>query len=451
MITVIPFFISLLIGYFLSRLILNKSKSTHPFLLLFFSVGLGFGISSVITFFSFLLFNQFNPFVLFFSHLILLSALFIFYHCKNNQSVLFLPLDFKKILNLKNILLTLSALPVIYLLGYLTFIFALRCPYGEWDAWAVWNMKARFLILSGTSWQNLFYLHPFTQPDYPPLLPFMHVWLWTLTKTMFHYVPLAIGIIFTLSCGGLLFFGLSRYIKSHLALLAMGLLICLPHFIDGGTSQYADVILAYFLLASLISLVRAVRENDQGFFVLTGVFLGLMAFTKNEGMLISALIGMITIFYFIAEGTPNKAKNIKMLFRGIALTFPAIIIFKLFLAPPNKDILLQNLNPSSPFFNLEGCYMIVSSMLKQFIHPNWHYIWVIVGIAIVLDSRRYWYKEIKILTLFFIVFIVAVFFVYLTTTNFSLMWRLSRTLSRILFYLYPSILFLVFYVYGYEK
>ncbi len=45
-------------------------------------------------------------------------------------------------------------------------------PHGNWDAWAIWNMHARFLYRGGASWRVLFSPElAYSHPDYPLLLP----------------------------------------------------------------------------------------------------------------------------------------------------------------------------------------------------------------------------------------------------------------------------------------
>src|SRR5207237_5909321 len=33
---------------------------------------------------------------------------------------------------------------------------ALAAPHGAWDAWAIWNLRARFLFLGGVHWRDAF-------------------------------------------------------------------------------------------------------------------------------------------------------------------------------------------------------------------------------------------------------------------------------------------------------
>src|SRR6266567_1567016 len=62
------------------------------------------------------------------------------------------------------------------------FIFlTLKSPHGNWDAWAVHNMKARFIFRAGDAWQTaLLSLPAWASLDYPLLVSFTIAGCWTL-------------------------------------------------------------------------------------------------------------------------------------------------------------------------------------------------------------------------------------------------------------------------------
>ncbi len=441
MTTYLVFFLSFFMGYLVIALFLRKSPPVLPLLHFFLSVGLGLGISSLLTFFSFFVCNGFNSIFIFSVNLLVFFAL-IFIHMK--LKVFHFPSLKFRFLKLSYIASALFFLIV----SMVTYTMAKGHPFGEWDAWAIWNMKAKFLTLSGHSWKDIFHaLHWHTQPDYPLLLPFMNIWGWVFSKDFFR-VPLLTAVLLTISCVGLLFSGLLQCQRKATAFLAACLLFSLPSYAIRGTQQYADILLAYYLLASFITFAVAFREKDRGFAILYGIFLGLLAFTKNEGIIISLLLMALTVIYLFLENSNTRGVRwniIAPILLGVCITGPWALIFKLLLAPLNQDIFVQNQVGSLSYFNFEGCYMVLSALFQELTGITWGYIWVVIFLAVVLRWKGYFDKELKVFSLFFICYFFIVFLIYLLTVHFNLMWRLSRTLPRILFYLLPSILFLVFY------
>src|SRR3989338_7585440 len=98
-------------------------------------------------------------------------------------------------------------------------------PFGEWDAWALWNMKTKFLILGAGSWENVFQLHWHTQPDYPLFMPFLNVWVHAFSRAPLEEIAIATAVLFTVLNGALLLAGLKQYIPPLVAGLASFILI----------------------------------------------------------------------------------------------------------------------------------------------------------------------------------------------------------------------------------
>src|SRR5215510_5012675 len=92
------------------------------------------------------------------------------------------------------ILFSLALLPTVVTLRYIS----LRMPHGEWDAWAVYNMKARFLFRAGDHWKDLFSAPmEWAGPDYPLMIPAAITGLWTLIGTETLIVPVLVAVLFT--------------------------------------------------------------------------------------------------------------------------------------------------------------------------------------------------------------------------------------------------------------
>ncbi len=439
--TAAPYLVSTLIGFLVLKIFFRQISRENFSLYLFLSPGLGLGISSLITFFSFIVCDKFDPLAIWILHAIALMGLGIIHvRLKNFQDFRFQCPCIKPFDVLCLMLLGLTVA--------LVYLFGRAHPFGEWDGWALWNMKAKFLTLSGISWRGVCHeLHWHTQPDYPLLLPLMNVWGWSLSYGNFSPAPFWTAFVFSVSCAGLLFTGLERFIERKIALFAACFLISLFPYHYIGTAQYADIILSYYLLAGMVTLTVALRHREHSLLFLFGIFLGLMTFTKNEGTVIALLLIILTAHHLWRENSVGALKSSPLLLKvlaGFLITASFTLYFKLFLAPPNRDIIMPA-DGRWPYFNFEGCYLILTAFLHELTgvwsHPAW-----VAGLAIVINVKKLFHKEIRIMTLFFILYALVLFFIYLTTSNFNLTWRLSRTSSRIICYLLPSVLFWIFYM-----
>jgi hypothetical protein len=166
-------------------------------------------------------------------------------------------------------------------------------PHGRWDAWAIWNLKARFLSRGGAEWSALFSpTLDWSHPDYPLFLPSTVARLWNFAGDGSWLWPaMAAGLLLAVLAGTLA--GTLRVVKSgSAAALALLGLMGAWGFADRSAWQYADLPLALFMAASLACLTLYRLRAARGLLVLAGVCAGFAAWTKNEGLLFIAALAL---------------------------------------------------------------------------------------------------------------------------------------------------------------
>jgi hypothetical protein len=162
-----------------------------------------------------------------------------------------------------------------------------RTPRGGWDAWAIWNLRARFLYRAGgLAWRDGFTeALAWSHPDYPLLLPAFIARGWKLLGRESSSIPIALGCLFTFGCAGLTTAALGILRGARQGILAGLALAATPFLYVQGAMQCADVPLAFFILATLACLAVADRFHSYGFAAIAGMAAGLGGWTKNEGLL----------------------------------------------------------------------------------------------------------------------------------------------------------------------
>ncbi len=99
-------------------------------------------------------------------------------------------------------------------------LYFLQMPHGSWDAFNIWNLKARFMFRLPHGWQKILPSQlGYSHLDYPFLLPVSvtRVWNWVGSDTA--TAPAVIGALFTICALGLLTFSL-RAVANRTAALA---------------------------------------------------------------------------------------------------------------------------------------------------------------------------------------------------------------------------------------
>ena len=439
----LPYLISFGIGYLLISVLFAKKKNIDFFLHLFLAAGLGLAVSAEITFYSYVLFDRLNTFFVIFSNLAVLLGLITWR--------LFLSRAYTTpILDIKNI-----APKDILAVGFLGFIsfsilvtYANFYPLGGWDAWSCWNLKSKFLFLADSSWKNMF--SPIlwrSSPHYPLLLPLANVWGWIWQREAAHIIPLANSIIFTFLTLGLLFCGLRQFIKTGPAVLGPLLILMVPFAVKLTTSQYCDIIFAYFLLAAFLCLLLSKAGDSRPLALLAGVFLGLLSFTKSEGTASAAVISLLSVAYLfsVKKGRGIFAQTLVVSFlAGLFFSALSTVIFQLQFAPANQTFINGLTSPENPsHFRRFGIIFVF--FLFEITSKKWGWVWLLILTGVFLGWRRCFNRQMIIFPLYVLCYGLVVVFYYFLNTYFEILWWLSVTLNRLLFSLLPAMVFWVFY------
>lgn len=168
-------------------------------------------------------------------------------------------------------------------------------PHGLWDAWAIWNVRAKFLAGPGETWR--YAVSPLlarTHPDYPLLLSGAIARGWKLSGGYPIAAPIAIAVVFFLATVAVLIAALTLLRTVSAGLLAALAAMTGYIYLFQPMTQYSDIPLAYYYLAAmaLAALAWKAEENRKPMLLAAAGFAaGCAAWTKNEGLLFAAVFG----------------------------------------------------------------------------------------------------------------------------------------------------------------
>jgi hypothetical protein len=166
-----------------------------------------------------------------------------------------------------------------------------RFPDGGWDAWMIWNLRARFLArapdLPTAFSPEMSYL---AHQDYPWLLPGMLAQAFAVFGES-RWLPAAVAALYGVLGVIVVAAALSRAHGARYGLLGALAVVTLPGYAVYAWSQQADILVAVYL-ALAIALIgsRSPRE-----LALAGFAAGLGMWTKNEGALYAVCLAAALI------------------------------------------------------------------------------------------------------------------------------------------------------------
>jgi hypothetical protein len=285
----LPFLFSGLTGYLLILMLCKGEPVFNKTLTMVLAIGLGTGINAVLTFYTFLFFNRFHP--------------------DGVRAVTVAAVLLLMLINAKTMLKKKQSRPVKFsplsasiVIGgfYLIVYTAMTQPYGGPSAWLVYNMKLKFLVLGADQWDIILTrLHALTRPADPLLWPFVNVYHAAFGHPALTELPFFTGIVFAFMTGRMMFAGLKPIMPELAAFTAACLLLTNPFYLKHATAQQADILLAFYLLAAVICVKQTLVLGHKGLACLSGLFLGLMTFTADEGVIMAlSLLISVRVYLF---------------------------------------------------------------------------------------------------------------------------------------------------------
>jgi hypothetical protein len=431
MIYLIPALISFTLGFFILKAAL-KDRLPGLLLSIFLSATIGLGASGLLTFTSFVLFNQLMAWFVILLNLGITAALGLFLHRKRQ-------LNFMPLLKTWDPEDT-GAIIVIAIITLGMFIFASLYPYGGWDAWGCWNFKARFLFLGGNEWTGMFdpvlWRH---QILYPFLLPLINVWFWSFGNSATYAVPMAMTCLIPLITAGLLFSALKELTgKRYMALVPLWIFTNM-FTIQLSASQYSDLLLGLFLLTAVTLFLLFQKTKEPGYLALMGLVLGMIGFTKVEGEAL-CLIMLITALVLIITNKPWDAIRKRCAFFLITATAVAaipLIVFLITYVPKNSGIFINGLTSSDHPTSVGRLMTVIAYYGQEFISTKWTGLWIALAACLIFSGRKCLHRELWIIPVVLGIYIFIFTGTYVINTFYEITWWLDTSLNRIIFALVP--------------
>lgn len=341
------------------------------------------------------------------------------------------------------ILLLIMVSQIVY-----TFVYALLMPVSGWDALGIWFFKAR-----GFFWERKvsvsFLLNNPAHPDYPLLIPLSIAWIYTsmgkindhLAKILYplQYVSLLIIFYYLLrkisSRKNALFFTTLLSLTPLLLIHAGGLPVSLGELYSGDFVGYADITLSVYFMGFCGFLYLYLLNRNRGFLAIAVLFLGMGAWTKNEGLTF-AMIGVC----FIALCCSKELMSNRLFFLKTAGMLSVVVmpwfIYKLYLGISseylgniNLSVISGNTNRLSVILKKTGEFMFGKIALFNFT-------WYGYALLSLINWRGFLHRPLSVLQAMF----VSQLFVYITVymiTPHDIVWHLNTSLDRLLLHLTP--------------
>jgi len=399
----------------------SQMKIVQPvFLRWILSVVLSFSVSSIL--FTISVFVNL-PFIGFLVILLFASMGSILYWLKFRDPVL----NFR--FKIDNTLLAFLAITLVS--TYLFMEAAQR--WGNWDAWAIWNQHAKFLIESD-HWSNLFTARlSWSHPDYPLMLSGLVAVVWKALGSSNVLVPIVIAYAVFICITSIFYASARSKAEKMLGLIGLLILILDANFMSKVSSQCADSLLSLYILIPITLLMTSPKKSKELYFII-GLFASLGIWVKNEGLIFFVFFSLLMVLI--------NYKQREMIFSYLKAIIPMLLLyvfFKSVYATSNNLVASQGASTLDKLLTLER-YQIIWNYLVTTIGKQ--YLLLPVFLIIIAFARP------SKLVIGVTAVLIVTFSIYLAAylvSPYGIEWHMKTSLGRLIHQLYPSFLFLTLF------
>lgn len=312
-------------------------------------------------------------------------------------------------------------------------------PNGDWDASAIWNLRARFLASGPELWRRAIaadiggFMLGASHPGYPLFLSGYLAGLWTVAGNFAPEAAATLSLVTALAVIGLLAASLRT---TALGLLAALVLVTTEVFAAQVAAQYADLLQGLAFLAALVFLNAAAETTSPRALLAAGLAIGLAPWIKNEGqpfaiaaLLVAAWRFRSAAAWVLAGSLPGflATAALKLMSEGHEAMFPATVGAALTkIADPGRWLQIlagfgNTLLTAGPWYAHPVVMVAALAFVLRFVDAPGKRLWLAIPLAATFAAE---------------------FGLYLVTTA-DLTWHISTSVSRLVAQLWPALLWFV--------
>ena len=344
------------------------------------------------------------------------------------------------------VLIVASIAGVLMLVMYFQ-VFSQGNPAGEWDASGIWNVRAKYLAGGPQTWHYAVsdeiggHMAGASHPNYPLFLSSFVALQWVTAGNFDSAAPAAASLLFSMGVWVLLGASLARAASLALGLLAWLILLGSSVFTSQVPVQYADLLLGFAFLATLVLLDWADRSDKSPRLLLAaGLAMGFAPWIKNEGWPFAiAALGIAAwrfwgraLIWICLGALPGLVATtvLKMVTQGREATIPATV-----------GAALAKISDASRWWQaLVGFGSAILGAGPLWAHP----LILVAALAIVLRLVPAAERRARVwLWIPIAATLSAEYGLYLVTTA-DLTWHISTSVTRLVAQVWPSLLWLLF-------
>lgn len=333
------------------------------------------------------------------------------------------------------------------------FSYAGMFPVTGWDSWQTWFFKAKVFFTDGGLRKDFFLTNELIHQDYPLLVPLSVAWVYVavgradeiMARLLYplQFVSLLAVFYYLAGCAtrrrnALLFtalLALTHLLMRH----AADFPIKIPGVPTMDFVGYADLMLSACFVASAGFFYLYLRGGTGSHLFLFAVFLGLGAWTKDEGLPFAAVGAVLAVVHMVTRRRP--ASEFLLLAATLSVTAGPWMLYKAINHIPQED--RGGLTLANAAGHLASLPMIFESfylvMFKNF--RIFGPVWFLYPLGLVLNRRCFLSRPLIFLNIMLLCQFSVYILVYLTS-SIDLTVHISTSIERVVLHVMPLAMFI---------
>jgi hypothetical protein len=339
-----------------------------------------------------------------------------------------------------------AIVPLIVAAGGLALIAgsALAAPLLDWDAFAIWGLKAKVLI-HGALRPTPAYFHDWTfsysHLDYPLLVPFLTAGAYAAMGTIDDQTGKLVSVFLDTLLVPMVYLGLRWKLRRLPAACLTAILVMLPVMFQFAGAGCADLPLAMFYAGSILHVARWIDRQQREDLLLAILFSAFAAFTKNEGLILALANGAVMLGFGLGRGPRRAWRGALVFFAGLLAVEAAWLIWSRDLPRTHENYGAKLLSPLL-VTNLPKITQIIPIMMMQTTAiQNWGLLWIMAGVLALLGWRAFARRYVLAVWILLGLHLLSYALAY-SVTPWNLTTLIPMTLDRLLLHAVPAVVLL---------
>ncbi|HBG46700.1 MAG TPA: hypothetical protein DDW94_06875 [Deltaproteobacteria bacterium] len=342
-------------------------------------------------------------------------------------------------------------LAIIIVQSAYSFVYALSVPLSGWDAWFIWFMKARvFYLDQGVTGQFLVDPNYQQHQDYPVMLPLAISLVYSAAGSVKEVFGKLLYPLQFLSLISVIYYATAKEAGRRTGLLFAALLSIVPvimihaggiplkigQLYAGDFVGYSDFALSIVFLAASVFFYLYAQEGGKATLALSALFLGIGAWTKNEGLTFAIFSTLLFFVYRFKKGGMGFVRESLVFVPVIALFVLPWLFYRVSLGVGSEYV--GNLSFSTVIDNLWKLGVIFKTLGRMlFLNVElYNFCWWAYVLSVAANWRWVFSRGLVALNLLLALQLSTYIFIYIISPA-PIDWHLATSADRLLLHLLP--------------